>query len=100
MSLFADQEHMNIVSDSDLRFIKRAVFAAGAVVAAAAIGAGTLLYGRVRESAPEPAPAGTARIIRQNESQTIARIETLHEGKRIDCLVVIDQAKNVWSITC
>ncbi|TAK82098.1 MAG: hypothetical protein EPO20_22675 [Betaproteobacteria bacterium] len=45
-------------------------------------------------------PPETAQIVLQTPSQTVARIPTQKAGKRVDCTVIIDQAKNVWSITC
>jgi hypothetical protein len=93
---------MNIISDEELRATRRRAFVIGGTVASAwnvfFLLACLLAYWRLYYQ--PPAAAGVPQILLQAPSQTIARIPTLRDGKRIDCTVTIDQAKNVWSITC
>jgi hypothetical protein len=89
---------MNIISNEELSLRLREAFRNGVLVAAIATGATAALYFWLHR--PAPASAGTPQIVRQTPSQTVARIPTLHAGVRVDCTVTIDQAKNVWSITC
>jgi hypothetical protein len=89
---------MNVLTDYELRSGKRTAFVAGIVTTilwAVAIAA-LIWWLRV----PARAPIGVPAILRQTPSQTVARIPTLRAGERIDCTVTIDQAKNIWSITC
>ncbi len=86
---------MNILTDQELRARKRLAFTLGALFAAAV---SALIYHQLYERLL--APAGAPEIVMQAGSQTVARIPTQYAGKRIDCIVVIDQAKNVWKITC
>lgn len=86
---------MNILTDVELSTRTRAAFAVGAAIATVA---SVLLH--YWFFAPPPAPIGTPQIVVQTPSQTVARIPTQRAGKRVDCTVTIDQAKNVWSITC
>jgi hypothetical protein len=86
---------VNILTDQQVRAGKRIAFAAGFANAFAAclLGAAWVKY-------RTEAPAGVPAIVAQTASQTVARIPTQHAGVRVDCTVTIDQAKNVWSITC
>jgi len=86
---------MNILTDRELENGKRHAFAIGAVITAVA---STLLHHYYY--APAEALLGAPQIVLQTPSQTVARIPTQRAGKPVDCTVTIDQAKNVWSITC
>lgn len=86
---------MNILTNQQLATRMCAALLAGSVLATGTI---ALLERWQRNHAP--APIGTPAIVGQTNSQTIARIPTLRAGVRVDCTVTIDQAKNVWSITC
>lgn len=84
---------MNILSDGQLRVRYFGCFLGGLVIA-------LLAYAAPRWMTPDTATPETPRIVLQTPSQTVARIPTQRAGKRVDCTVTIDQAKNVWSITC
>ncbi len=86
---------MNVLTDQELRAHRVAAFVAGAALAAATAAA---LHYQVFSFLDKPASA--PRIVAQTPNQTVARIPTLFAGTRIDCTVTINQAKNVWSITC
>lgn len=86
---------MNVLTDQQLTTRVCAAFLAGSLAATGIIALPTLWQ---RHQAP--APIGAPEIVLQTPSQTVARIPTQHAGKRVDCTVTIDQAKNVWSITC
>ena len=84
----------NVLSDAQLQLRYGACFLAGLLAA-------LLAYAAPRWVAPAAAEvAALPRIVYQSPSQTVAKIPTLYAGKRVDCTVTIDQAKNVWSITC
>lgn len=89
---------MNVLTDDELRFDRRRAFVAGAMTVLAWVAAIALLFWWTHNRQPEP--AGVPAIVTQTSSQTVARIPTLHGGKRVDCTVVIDQKTNLWSITC
>ena len=84
---------MNVLSDRQLEVRYISYFLAGALIALLALRASTWWTG-------EPVTTPSPRILLQTSSQTVARIPTQHAGKRVDCVVTIDQARNVWSITC
>jgi hypothetical protein len=88
---------MNVLSDEELIECRWRAFVHGAS-AIITICAAAALYLWLTHPAPEP--IGVPEIVRQTPSQTVAKIPTLHAGVRVDCTVTIDQAKNVWSITC
>ena len=89
---------MNVITDEDLSLRMRWAFRNGVMTASIVIGAAAALYFWLHR--PAPAPIGAPAIVRQTPSQTVARIPTLYAGKRIDCMVIIDQSKNLWSIAC
>jgi len=86
---------MNIITDQELKAHAVVAFVMGAALAAATA---AVLHYRVFDylAPPEAAP----QIVKATPNVTVARIPTQHAGVRIDCTVTIDQAKNVWSITC
>lgn len=83
----------NILTDAQLHARYIGCFAAGLAIA-------LLAYAAPRWINPEAAVSDAPKVLVQTQSQTVARIPTLHAGVRVDCTVTIDQAKNVWSITC
>ncbi len=89
---------MNVLSDKELRSEKFEAFRGGVVLAMLATAAAAAAYFWLYR--PAPAALDAPSIVQQTENQTVARIPTLHAGMRVDCTVTIDQAKNVWSITC
>lgn len=93
---------MNIMTDDELARKNKLAFLAGAVTAIAAIAltatAAAAIYYQVFGFLNPPLAA--PEIVLQTPSKTVARIPTQHAGVRVDCTVTIDQAKNVWSITC
>lgn len=84
---------MNILSDGQLHLRYVGCFLGGLVIA-------LLAYAAPRWMEPDAATLEAPRIVLQTPSQTVARIPTRRAGERVDCTVTIDQAKNVWSITC
>jgi hypothetical protein len=89
---------MNVLTDDELKYYRRHAFAAGAMTVLGWVAALALLFWWTHSQ--KPAPAGAPQIVVQTPSQTVARVPTLRAGERVDCTVTIDQAKNVWSITC
>ncbi len=86
---------MNVLTNEQLKDRVVGGFIVGVLVAATA----SAVLHQWYYAAPR-APVGTPEILFQTPSQTVARIPTQHGGKRVDCTVTIDQAKNVWSVTC
>ncbi len=84
---------MNILTDEQLRARYLGCFFGGLLIA-------LLAYAAPRWIEPDTAALQAPRIVQQTPNQTVARIPTLYAGKRIECTVTINQAKNVWSITC
>ena len=82
---------MNVLTHSQLASRLLVAMVLGSTITAATI---VLLERRQSVQLGEP------KIVKQTPSQTVARIPTLHAGVRVDCTVTIDQAKNIWSITC
>lgn len=89
---------MNVLTDKELRSEKFEAFRGGVVLAMLVTAAAAAAYFWLSGPAWEPTAAPS--IVRQTANQTVARIPTLHAGVRVDCTVTIDQARNVWSITC
>ena len=84
----------NILTDTQLRLRYAGYLVAGILI-------GLTPQATQRLAAPPEDPAAAApRIVAQTPSQTVAKIPTLHAGVRVDCTVIIDQARNAWSITC
>ncbi len=93
---------MNVLTDKELRAIEiRGAVTAIAILSGVMVAAWFLeprfhqfVVAHVGERDGAPV------ILKQTDSKTVARIPTMHGGVRVDCTVTIDQAKNVWSITC
>ena len=92
---------MNVLTDQQLADEKHDAFRVGAGIGfCVAIGVGAAAYYWQLHGADLAMPANGPEIVKQTPSQTVARIPTLRAGKRVDCTVTIDQAKNAWLITC
>lgn len=89
--------NMKIITDEELGMRTRIAFVAGVFLAAIAI---ILLHYWFYGWKWTQAPIGAPEIVLQTASRTVARIPTQHDGNRVDCTVIIDQARNIWSITC
>ncbi len=87
----------HVLSNEDLAHRRRVWFAVGLL---AGLGfAGAVVIGTEYLRQPRGF-TGVPEIVRQTDTETVARIRTRQGERELDCTLTIDHKRRAWSLSC